>query len=46
LQLVFADLHHKTKLVEIKEEIPGVYVALDKYIKEDHDKEWKAWFGC
>ncbi|MBO9200660.1 MULTISPECIES: aminotransferase class V-fold PLP-dependent enzyme [Niastella] len=26
-----------------KEEILGMYVALDKYIKEDHDKEWKAW---
>jgi uncharacterized pyridoxal phosphate-dependent enzyme len=26
-----------------KEEALGMYVALDKYIKEDHDKEWKAW---
>ena len=26
-----------------KEEVLGMYVALDKYIKEDHDKEWKAW---
>src|ERR1044072_2449277 len=26
-----------------KEEILGMYVALDKYIKDDHDKEWKAW---
>lgn len=26
-----------------KEEILGMYVALDKYIKEDHEKEWKAW---
>ncbi|HEY1199793.1 MAG TPA: selenocysteine synthase, partial [Niastella sp.] len=26
-----------------KEEILGMYVALDKYIKEDHKKEWKAW---
>jgi L-seryl-tRNA(Ser) seleniumtransferase len=26
-----------------KEEILGMYVALDKYIKQDHDKEWKEW---
>lgn len=26
-----------------KEEIFGMYVALDKYIKTDHDKEWKQW---
>lgn len=26
-----------------KEEILGMYVALEHYIKEDHDKEWKAW---
>ncbi|HEY8897736.1 MAG TPA: aminotransferase class V-fold PLP-dependent enzyme [Niastella sp.] len=26
-----------------KEEILGMYVALDKYIKEDHKKEWKTW---
>ena len=26
-----------------KEEVLGMYVALDNYIKQDHDKEWKAW---
>lgn len=26
-----------------KEEILGMYVALEKYIKTDHDKEWKMW---
>jgi L-seryl-tRNA(Ser) seleniumtransferase len=26
-----------------KEEILGMYVALEKYIKTDHDKEWKQW---
>lgn len=26
-----------------KEEIFGMYVALDKYVKTDHDKEWKQW---
>lgn len=26
-----------------KEEVLGMYVALEKYIKHDHDKEWKAW---
>lgn len=26
-----------------KEEILGMYVALDEYIKKDHDKEWKEW---
>jgi uncharacterized pyridoxal phosphate-dependent enzyme len=26
-----------------KEEILGMYVALEKYINEDHDKEWKEW---
>jgi uncharacterized pyridoxal phosphate-dependent enzyme len=26
-----------------KEEIMGMYVALEKYIQQDHDKEWKAW---
>ncbi len=26
-----------------KEEIIGMYVALDSYIKRDHDKEWKMW---
>lgn len=26
-----------------KEEILGMYVALEKYISIDHDKEWKAW---
>jgi L-seryl-tRNA(Ser) seleniumtransferase len=26
-----------------KEEIFGMYVALEKYINNDHDKEWKAW---
>ncbi|MES3017695.1 MAG: selenocysteine synthase [Bacteroidota bacterium] len=26
-----------------KEEILGMYVALDKYVNQDHDKEWKEW---
>jgi L-seryl-tRNA(Ser) seleniumtransferase len=26
-----------------KEEILGMYVALEKYINYDHDKEWKEW---
>ncbi len=26
-----------------KEEILGMYVALEKYINQDHDKEWKMW---
>jgi L-seryl-tRNA(Ser) seleniumtransferase len=26
-----------------KEEIVGMYVALDSYIKRDHAKEWKTW---
>jgi uncharacterized pyridoxal phosphate-dependent enzyme len=26
-----------------KEEIIGMYVALDSYIKRDHTKEWKVW---
>lgn len=26
-----------------KEEILGMYAALDSYIKRDHDKEWKMW---
>lgn len=26
-----------------KEEMIGMYVALDSYIKRDHDKEWKMW---
>lgn len=26
-----------------KEEILGMYVAVDKYIKRDHAKEWKMW---
>lgn len=26
-----------------KEEILGMYAALEKYIKQDHDKEWKMW---
>ena len=26
-----------------KEEILGMYVALEQYIKYDHDKEWKDW---
>jgi uncharacterized pyridoxal phosphate-dependent enzyme len=26
-----------------KEEIIGMYVALDSYIKRDHKKEWKTW---
>ena len=26
-----------------KEEIIGMYVALDSYVKRDHNKEWKSW---
>jgi L-seryl-tRNA(Ser) seleniumtransferase len=26
-----------------KEEILGIYVALDRYISQDHEKEWKMW---
>lgn len=26
-----------------KEEILGMYAALDKYVKTDHEKEWKMW---
>src|SRR5690554_2670081 len=26
-----------------KEEILGMYVALEEYIKRDHDKDWKIW---
>ncbi len=26
-----------------KEEMLGMYAALDSYIKRDHDKEWKMW---
>lgn len=26
-----------------KEEILGMYAALDKYVNQDHDKEWKMW---
>jgi uncharacterized pyridoxal phosphate-dependent enzyme len=26
-----------------KEEILGMYVALEKYINQDHDNEWKEW---
>ena len=26
-----------------KEEIFGMYVALERYINQDHDKEWKVW---
>ncbi len=26
-----------------KEEVIGMYVALDSYIKRDHNKEWKMW---
>lgn len=26
-----------------KEEVLGMYVALEKYIQQDHEKEWKAW---
>lgn len=26
-----------------KEEILGMYVALERYINNDHDKEWKEW---
>lgn len=26
-----------------KEEILGMYVALERYVNQDHDKEWKEW---
>ncbi len=26
-----------------KEEMLGMYAALEKYINQDHDKEWKTW---
>ncbi|MEJ7740111.1 MAG: aminotransferase class V-fold PLP-dependent enzyme [Chitinophagaceae bacterium] len=26
-----------------KEEVIGMYAALDKYVHQDHDKEWKMW---
>ena len=26
-----------------KEEVLGMYAALDKYVKQDHNKEWKEW---
>ncbi|HEV2831405.1 MAG TPA: selenocysteine synthase, partial [Hanamia sp.] len=26
-----------------KEEILGMYAALDRYIRQDHDEEWKMW---
>ncbi len=26
-----------------KEEILGMYVALERYVSQDHDKEWKEW---
>ena len=26
-----------------KEEILGLYVALERYLSQDHDKEWKEW---
>jgi uncharacterized pyridoxal phosphate-dependent enzyme len=26
-----------------KEEVLGMYIALESYIKQDHDKEWKEW---
>jgi uncharacterized pyridoxal phosphate-dependent enzyme len=26
-----------------KEEVLGMYVALERYINQDHDKEWKEW---
>lgn len=26
-----------------KEEVLGMYAALDKYVNQDHDKEWKEW---
>ena len=26
-----------------KEEIIGMYVAIDRYLKQDHEKEWKDW---
>jgi len=28
-----------------KEEVLGMYVALEKYINQDHDAEWKMWEG-
>jgi len=28
-----------------KEEVLGMYAALDRYVKQDHDKEWKMWEG-
>lgn len=28
-----------------KEEILGMYVALEKYVNQDHDAEWKMWEG-
>lgn len=28
-----------------KEEIIGMYVALDKYVNTDHNKEWQLWEG-
>jgi D-glucosaminate-6-phosphate ammonia-lyase len=28
-----------------KEEIIGMYVALDYYVKQDHDADWKMWEG-
>jgi L-seryl-tRNA(Ser) seleniumtransferase len=26
-----------------KEEMLGMYAALDRYVHQDHDKEWKMW---
>ena len=26
-----------------KEEVLGMYAALERYVKQDHDKEWKQW---
>ena len=28
-----------------KEEVLGMYVALEKYINQDHEAEWKMWEG-
>lgn len=28
-----------------KEEILGMYAALDRYVHQDHEKEWKMWEG-
>lgn len=28
-----------------KEEVLGMYAALDRYVNQDHEKEWKDWMG-